>query len=57
MKKKRETCLEYPQELFRDRMKGNGPPFVQIGKKAIRYKVADLNNWINDRKKENTSQY
>lgn len=39
------------------RTKGGGPEFIKIGKKAVRYKIQDLIDWANDRKKKNTSQY
>lgn len=38
------------------RVKGGGPEYIKIGKKAVRYKIQDLINWVNSKKKQNTSQ-
>jgi len=37
------------------RSKGGGPKFVKL-KKAVRYKIADLNKWSEGNKKRNTSE-
>ncbi len=38
------------------RVKGGGPPFIKVGERSVRYKIADLMNWAENRKK-NTSEY
>ena len=37
------------------RLKGGGPKFLKL-KKAVRYKIQDLIDWVEKNKKENTSQ-
>jgi predicted DNA-binding transcriptional regulator AlpA len=37
------------------RCRGGGPPFVRISRKAIRYRVGDLDQWMADRLVANTS--
>ncbi|TAH37838.1 MAG: DNA-binding protein [Alphaproteobacteria bacterium] len=37
------------------RYKGDGPEYVKL-KKAIRYKIAELNKWAQSNKKRNTSE-
>jgi hypothetical protein len=39
------------------RVKGGGPEYSKFGAKMVRYKMADLINWAEIRKKKNTSQY
>lgn len=36
-------------------VKGNGPPFVKLGR-AVRYRVGDIRNWIEARRVTSTSQ-
>ena len=36
------------QTLIGWRMNGKGPPFVRLGDKAIRYRIADLDKWVED---------
>lgn len=38
------------------RTKGGGPPFIKVGERSVRYKIADLINWAENRKKKNTSE-
>jgi predicted DNA-binding transcriptional regulator AlpA len=38
------------------RVKGGGPPFIKVGERSVRYKIADLINWAENRKKKNTSE-
>lgn len=37
------------------RCRGNGPLFVRYSRRAIRYKIADLDRWMNERTIANTS--
>jgi hypothetical protein len=35
---------------------GGGPPFIKVGK-AVRYKLADLDTWLEEQKRGSTSEY
>lgn len=35
-----------PRTLDRWRISGDGPPFVRLGRRAVAYRVADLEQWI-----------
>jgi len=35
---------------------GGGPPFIKVGK-AVRYKLADLDKWLEGQKHGSTSEY
>lgn len=37
------------------RFKGDGPRFVKIGKKAIRYQICDIFEWIDQQRRQSTS--
>lgn len=45
-----------PRTLQGYRVKGGGPEFLKISHKVVRYKVADLIKWAENKKKKNTSQ-
>ncbi len=34
---------------WRQRKDGSGPPYVVISSRCLRYRVADLNQWISER--------
>jgi len=38
------------------RCRGGGPRFVRYGRKAVRYRVADLDAWIDERTVASTSE-
>jgi hypothetical protein len=38
------------------RVVGGGPPFIKVGK-AVRYKLADLDTWLEEQKRGSTSEY
>lgn len=38
------------------RVRGGGPTFVRISSRSVRYRYADLINWIESRMVQNTSQ-
>ena len=38
------------------RQKGDGPPFVRVSSRAIRYRQRDLNQWAEERLKSSTSE-
>lgn len=44
-----------PQTLQGWRQKGDGPPFVKIGGRYVRYRYCDLIQWINDSIRHSTS--
>lgn len=37
------------------RCRGGGPPFVRISRRAVRYRIPDLDEWMADRLVANTS--
>lgn len=37
-------------------LRGDGPPMIKIGKRMVRYRVADLRAWLTKRTVLNTSQ-
>ena len=41
--------------LAKSRMRGDGPPYVRIGR-SIRYTVAALLRWMNSRQRRSTSE-
>lgn len=41
--------------LTKMRLTGDGPPFVQIGPRAVAYRRADLNAWLEARVRRSTS--
>lgn len=43
-----------PRTLKGRRVKGGGIAFHKIGEKSVRYKVADVLEWLKNKKKENT---
>jgi hypothetical protein len=45
-----------PRTLQGYRTKGGGPEFVKISHKVVRYKIADLIKWVENRKRKNTSK-
>jgi len=42
--------------LERDRWAGARIPFIKIGTRAVRYRIEDLDNFIQSRVKQSTSQ-
>jgi predicted DNA-binding transcriptional regulator AlpA len=42
--------------MERYRLTGEGPKFLRLGKKAIRYRVVDLDEWLASRLVASTSQ-
>ncbi len=47
-------CLS-PRTLEQLRVKGGGPPYFALGKRAVRYRRSDLNAWLDARRRESTS--
>ena len=37
------------------RLKGEGPQFVRISKRAVRYRIKDLEKWVEDRIRKNNN--
>lgn len=46
-----------PRALESWRLKGGGPRHVRISARAIRYRRADLDDWITDRLRDSTSDH
>lgn len=38
------------------RLRGEGPPFVRISKRCVRYRIEDLEGWTAERVKSSTSE-
>ena len=45
-----------PRTLETLRLKGDGPPFIVVTKKAVRYRRQDIMDWIRVRKRQSTSE-
>ncbi|MDP8243579.1 MAG: helix-turn-helix domain-containing protein [Candidatus Hinthialibacter antarcticus] len=43
-----------PRTLECWRQRGDGPPFVSISRRCVRYDICDLHHWIDDHKKQST---
>jgi predicted DNA-binding transcriptional regulator AlpA len=43
--------------LAKARMQGDGPPYIQIGGRSVRYSVAVLIQWMKSRQRQSTSEY
>ncbi|MDP2962991.1 MAG: helix-turn-helix domain-containing protein [Sulfurimicrobium sp.] len=43
--------------LERDRWAGARIPFIKVGSRAVRYRQADLDSFIQSRTRQSTSQY
>jgi len=41
--------------LEKMRLRGDGPPFVRLGCRAVGYDLADLDRWIEEQKAASTS--
>ena len=37
------------------RIRGGGPPFIRVGSRTVRYDVRDLDRWIEEHRRESTS--
>lgn len=46
-----------PRTLQDYRLDGNGPPFVRVSPRTIRYSAADLSDWLAERTFTSTSEY
>jgi len=42
--------------LAKMRMRGDGPPYIKLGQRAVAYDLEDLNEWIVQRRRKNTSE-
>jgi predicted DNA-binding transcriptional regulator AlpA len=45
-----------PRFLQQRRYRGDGPPFVRISARAVRYRVGDLQGWAAERIRTSTSE-
>jgi predicted DNA-binding transcriptional regulator AlpA len=43
-----------PRTLEKRRLTGDSPKFVRISKRCIRYAEADIDQWLDARKRQNT---
>ena len=46
-----------PRTLETLRLRGDGPPFVAVTKRAVRYRRQDLIEWIGARRRRSTSDH
>jgi excisionase family DNA binding protein len=42
--------------LAKMRMRGDGPPYNKTGPKAVRYRIAELDAWLEERLIQSTSE-
>ncbi|MEP9387260.1 helix-turn-helix domain-containing protein [Mesorhizobium sp. KR9-304] len=42
--------------LAKMRMRGDGPPFMKMGRRLIVYKARDLDQWLEETRRTSTSQ-
>jgi predicted DNA-binding transcriptional regulator AlpA len=41
--------------LTKMRLRGDGPPFIKVGSRAVAYRTADLDAWLDARVRRSTS--
>ena len=46
-----------PRTLQKWRVNGDGPAFVRISRRCIRYRITDIKDWTQNRIKSSTSEY
>lgn len=51
-----ELICYTPRALQNWRVRGGGPKYVKVSARSIRYQRRDVLNWINARKRGNTSE-
>jgi len=44
-----------PRTLERKRWAGDGPPFIRVSNRAVRYRRGDIEDWIAARRRTSTS--
>jgi len=44
-----------PRFLQSRRIKGNGPIYIKLGDRAVRYRISDLVAWVENHKRTSTS--
>ena len=44
-----------PRTLEQLRVKGGGPPYFALGKRAVRYRRSDVDSWLDARQRKSTS--
>jgi predicted DNA-binding transcriptional regulator AlpA len=37
------------------RLSGGGPPFIKMGGRSVRYRVCDIERWLEERRRSSTS--
>ena len=45
-----------PETLEKWRCAGGGPRFVRLGRRAVGYRITDLNLWLEQQRRESTSE-
>jgi hypothetical protein len=50
-----EYCGLAPQTMSKMRLSGHGPPFIQLTKRRVGYRIADLVAWLGQRQRRSTS--
>jgi predicted DNA-binding transcriptional regulator AlpA len=60
-----DVCMRTPEAaryvalaestLTKMRLTGDGPPFVKVGARAVAYRKADLDTWLETRIRQSTS--
>ena len=44
-----------PRTLEGMRSRGDGPPFIRLSPRAVRYRLSDLESWLDSRRRTSTS--
>lgn len=50
-----QFCGLSPRTLEKYRVSGDGPVYIKLGR-SVRYQLADLQNWIDGNRLQNTAQ-
>jgi hypothetical protein len=45
-----------PRSMERWRLIGDGPPFIRISSRCVRYRLGDLHEWVASRRQTSTTQ-
>lgn len=45
-----------PRTLEAWRMRGNGPPFITLSPRCVRYRLAEVERWLSNRTAASTSE-
>ncbi len=50
-----EILLLRPNSVEKMRMRGDGPPFIRVTPRAIRYRLEDVEKWVTSQARRSTS--